>query len=324
MEQTLQKQILCADIGGTHSRFAHFELENGNIILKNHHICPTANLASTEDLLDSAMSTGLDPYKAHLNIWGIAGPIEENGLQASLTNAPLRLDFSFFANNIKNPFLLVNDFTLQAWASVAENCELTPIINKQIPLRATRAILGAGTGLGTAALIPVQEKSWSILQAEGGHTEMPFNGKDELDFANFALKHLHQDRLSAEDILSARGISLLHHYVFGKAVSPAEAAQGFISNNEESLQLQLYAKFLGRFCRHWALNTLCMGGLFLGGGVLIKNPNILMSKSFTQEFYAAPKSMQGIINNIPIMLMTSEFAGLWGAAHAAKMMLAKQ
>ncbi len=312
------KNILCADIGGTQARFAHFELENETLNLRKVHTCPTLSLNTTLDALEAATHCGIDPYKAHAHIWGIAGPIEENGVQAKLTNAPLRLDFKDFLKHKNEPFLLVNDFTLQAWASVSENIELLPIINKNAPQRATRAILGAGTGLGTAALMPIKTKSWSILQAEGGHTDMPFYGDEELDFANFAKDYLQQNRLSAEDILSARGLSLLHGYLHAEHIHPADAAQNF---KEDSTQLRLYARFLGRFCKNWALNTLSMGGIYLSGGVLIKNPHILQNPSFKTEFYTAPKGMQGIIESIPVMLMTNEHAGLWGGAHAAKTIL---
>ncbi len=314
----MSKHILCADIGGTHSRFAHFEVENDNLNLCKIHTCKTLDIQNTAIALEAAAATGLDPQKAHAHIWGIAGPIGEDGLCARLTNAPLHLDFTGFVHNNFEHFLLVNDFTLQAWASIAPDIELLPIIVNDVKTRATKAILGAGTGLGTAALMPIKSKSWSILQAEGGHTDMPFILDEELDFANFATAHLKQDRLSAEDVLSARGISLLHNYVHGTKVTPKEATTSF---SADSRVLQLYARFLGRFCKNWALQTLCIGGLYLGGGVLIKNPSVLKHQNFIQEFYSAPKSMQNIIKEIPVTLMLNEHAGLWGAAHAAKVLL---
>ncbi len=317
--------IICADLGGTNSRFACFTLENQGVILRSQHICPTSTLKNTHDVLAAIEHMDIALDARHMYCFGMAGPVEENGLCASLTNAPLHVDFQHvpWVRQGKN-FLLVNDFALQAYASFAPNVTCSLILPAQenqdsIQKKAVRGILGAGTGLGTAALIPAKSGGYSIMQAEGGHADFPFLYAAEQDFAQFAMKQLQQSRLSAEDILSARGVSLMYAYVHNVSVNPKEAAAAF--NDATSPVLELYARFLGRFCRHWALNTLCFGGLYLGGGVLMKNPAIVHSGYFSQEFYACPSVMYAILQKVPVLLMQHEFAGLWGAAYLAKMHL---
>ncbi len=315
--------IICADLGGSNSRFGHFTLENNHVILRAQHVCPTSALKNTRDVLCAIEYMGIDLNIVHMYCLGMAGPVEENGLCASLTNASLRVDFRHLPwVRQGKKFLLVNDFALQAYASLAPDVLLSPILPTQenqdsIQKKAVRGILGAGTGLGTAALIPAKSGGYSIMQAEGGHVDFPFLGAAEQDFAQFAMKHLQQSRLSAEDILSARGLSLIHAYVHNVVLSPKEVAAAL--NDATSPVLELYARFLGRFCRHWALNTLCFGGLYLGGGVLMKNPILLRNTHFQQEFYACPFAMQATLKKIPVLLMQHEFAGLWGAAYLAKM-----
>ncbi len=324
------QDIFCADIGGTQSRFAHFTLQGQSLHLRGQHVCATASLQSAEQaLLVAKAGTGLNPEHAVIHIWGMAGPIHANGYQATLTNTPLTLDFSplTWLQPQKN-FFLLNDFALQAWASLATEVPLLPVLNPhensgQSPHHAhnsqnARGVLGAGTGLGAAALLPFGQNQWTLLQAEAGHTEMPFHGKEELDFAHFAKQKLQQKRLTAEHILGAQGLSLLHAYVHQEEVSPAQAAAFLYEGQKESVQGQLYARFLGRFCRHWALTTLCTGGLYLGGGVLMKNPQITQSASFKEEFYTAPAAMQKILSQIPVWLMQHENPALWGAAYMAK------
>ncbi len=315
--------ILCADIGGTNSRFAHFEIQGEQIKLCSEFTCDTAKLHNTAEALKAAEQCGLSPYDAHAQIWGVAGLVDAHGLAAKLTNAPLQLDFTtIIPHKISKPFLLLNDFALQAWACLTPATNLMPIIKVEShPFRAIRGILGAGTGLGTATLIPKAQHSWGTLQAEGGHTDMPFYGKDELEFADFALKYLKQDRISAEDILAGRGLSLLHAYTYNEDTSPEQAIKKFWDiDGKENPQLQLYARFLGRFCKNWVLNTLCTGGLYLGGGVFMKNPNIFKSLHFLQEFHCATSSMQNVLKNTPVNLLTQKHAGLWGAAYAAQIL----
>ncbi len=318
------QHILCVDIGGTQSRFAHFILDGTLVSLCEQYTCETSQIHTTQDALEACACAGFAPDKAHMHVWGVAGLVEAQHLRAKATNALLQLDFSSLPwAKAANNFLLVNDFTLQAWASLSEDVPMLPIIEKKNAPRATRAVVGAGTGLGTAVLFPLPftQQAWCVLPAEGGHTEMPFHAAEE-DFANFARKRLQKSRISAEDVLSARGLSLIHAYTQGQELSPREAAALLWEDDgAESKQLQMYARFLGRFCRHWALNSLCVGGLYLGGGVLMKNYTLLQSTSFTQEFYTCSQSMRTLLESIPITLMLHENVGLWGAAYAAKMHL---
>ncbi len=316
------QHILCADIGGTHSRFAHMLLEKNSLHLCAQHTCLTASLQNTQDALMAAACVGMRPQDMHMHVWGVAGFVEQDALCAQLTNSSLCLDFSTVSwiKSRKN-FLLYNDFALQAWASLAEEVEKEPIIALQEPLPLTqgvRGILGAGTGFGTATFFSIQGQGWHVLSAEGGHTDMPFQ-VDEQDFFRFACEYLQQQRVSAEDVLCAQGLSLLHAYVHEEQLSPQEAAAVLWKDNTESLQAQMYARFLGRYCRHWALNTLCFGGIYMGGGVLQKNPALLQSPHFLQEFFTSPQSMQVILQKIPLFLMRHKDAALWGAAHSAKL-----
>ncbi len=325
------QHILCVDMGGTNCRFAYFLLENQDLTLAKLNIVSTLALRTHTDAASllhmGAHSLGLSLAKVDFCLVGMAGPIESNGLCGQLTNVSLSLDFSSLPNiKLGENFLLVNDFALQAWASLSPEVDLetilpTPKENSPQSTPAIRAIVGAGTGLGTALLVPTHKGQWKTLSAEGGHVDMPFWGSEEVDFMRFALEHLQQERLSAEDILAARGLSLLHAYVHGNFVSAQEAAEKMLTKDahgKESVPLQLYARFLGRFCRHFALQTLCKGGLYIGGGVLTKNSAILQSPSFTKEFYNVSPKMQNSLLRLPIFLMKHAHASLWGAAQLAK------
>ncbi len=332
----MKKGIICADIGGTNSRFAYFEIDDNSINLIAKHQVPTATMKSDDDFFNNLALLTNKYTKPDFYCFGLAGIINKNECSAKLSNASLFLDFSIFIakNQLKigKNFFLVNDFTLQAYASFGfegyktneaiENNEHFLLYPKDYSreereenLFNVRAALGAGTGIGAACLMPLAHKSWKVLESEAGHCEMPFYSKEERDFADFALAYLQKERLSAEDVLAARGISLLHYYIYNEELIPEQAVENFwkkSNNSKENLPLALYSRFLARFCKIYALSTLCIGGLYLGGGVLVKNPQILQSSSFEEEFYHPSSKMLPLLKKIPIYLMQKKDASLWG------------
>ncbi len=324
--------ILVADIGGTHARFAHFSLHDGILHEHGSYTQATHCLKCTEDALVVAAYTGLHPYKADNILWGLAGLIDEDGLSGTLTNGDLKLDFRAWGS--KQP-MLVNDFTLQAWAMRALPSEYIHEIKtaRSIFSLGTKCVVGAGTGLGIGTLVytgnanqhkrptkKLSHKDWFVLNSEGGHVDFSFT-LEEKSFVDFARYTLHKERISAEDVLSGRGLSLIHEYVYGKKVSPKSAAQSFQERPENNAVLSMYARFLGRFCRHIALQNMCTGGLYLSGSVLTHNPAIVNAPDFSEEFLTVPCNMLPLIKNVPLALVTHANPGLWGAAFAAQRMI---
>ncbi len=326
--------LLVADIGGTRARFAHFSLQHGTLHKHGTYEQSTPCLKCTEDALKAASYTGLHPYKADALLWGLAGLIEEGGLFGTLTNGALELDFRTWGS--KHP-ILVNDFTLQAWATLALPSEyIYELSTRPSTVSAgTKCVVGAGTGLGVGTLVYIGKKKsrkqnskksadaeWSVLASEGGHVDFSFTLQEKA-FVDFAQYTLQQERISAEDVLSGRGLSLIYEYVHGKKVSPKYAAQSFHDKQENNAVLSMYARFLGRFCRHVALQSMCTGGLYLSGSVLTCNPAIVAARDFHEEFLCVPPNMLPLIQNIPLALITHAQPGLWGAAFAAQRMLVR-
>ncbi len=51
--------ILCADVGGTNSRFAYFTMEDGKLNIHKQYNCKTNELHNANDLLKAAGKTEL-------------------------------------------------------------------------------------------------------------------------------------------------------------------------------------------------------------------------------------------------------------------------
>lgn len=328
--------IAAADIGGTNSRFAHFSLREETLHLHRVVQCPTATLRHTEDALAQAAATGLDPREAEAVVWAVAGPVNYP-LRVRPTNADVDIDLSVLAHapghapahlqvhaQERPPrlggrvVLCINDFIAQAWATLTlpgqEAVEILPGTQDGSAADSlhTYGIVGAGTGLGTASLLRLDAGSYRALAAEGGHTAFPWRNKREAEFGDFLCSALDLPYACGDQVLSGRGLALLHHFLTGKDWPVERVAAEALG--PESPVLRAFARFYGRLCRHWVLQTLCVGGLYLTGGVAVKNPRIVRSPFFAEEFYDAPAHMLPLLRATPVRLMTREHAGLWGAA----------
>jgi glucokinase len=207
--------------------------------------------------------------------------------------------------------ILINDFVAQAFACIS------PAVNSAEPLLAGSpdrqsaiAVIGAGTGLGKAILIPDGRGGYSANPSEGAHAGFPFVGEKEIAFQLF-LMHKHKTQYATYNhVVSGRGLSAIHEFLNGQRLEPAQVAEQF-SNYIETLEC--FARFYGRACRNFALETLSLGGLYIAGGIAAKNPEIVRHESFRDEFLNSD-AMHHVLVNMPVFLVGDQNSGLWGVA----------
>lgn len=318
------RRILAADIGGTNCRFGHFTLKDGGLALARAEHCPTALLRRTEDALRAAAQTGLAPEEADVTVWAVAGPVEDD-LRVAVTNAALRLDLRPLAASGAH-VRLINDFAALAWAGLAPPGEdALPVLPGKI-LRGVRGVLGAGTGLGAAVLLPEPHGGWRVLCAEAGHVAFAFQSRQEMEYGEFLRTRHGAPYATAEHVLSGRGIELLHSFLTGEEDGVERIAAARLQNSGTPEcpghpTLRWFARFYGRMCRHWALSTLSTGGFYVGGGVARKNPALVLAPEFAEEFYDVPSHLRPVMRRMAVRLIRHDFAGLWGAARVGQAML---
>ncbi len=308
------KKILAADIGGTNSRFAHFTVEaGGKLKLVDVKWLQTANADSFGQLIEQlrASDFSLPPDQADIAVFAVAGPVEHSSY-----SAPPYISWDIDMSNSQKKLgtknsVLINDFVAQAYACRSPVGEAAKeILQGEIVTDAAVAVIGAGTGLGKAVLLPDGGGGFLAAPSEGGHAYFPFISRQEYDFQEFLMEKLKEDHITGNLVVSGKGLSHIHWFLTGERLEPKKVTKMF---SPASDTLAWAARFYGRVCRDYALLTLSLGGLYIAGGLAAKIPELVTHEEFKSEFYSS-STMAHILAKIPVFLISDENSGLWGAA----------
>ena len=266
------KNLLCADIGGTNSRFAHFVLteasadeRGGKLQLKSVQWLPTEAASSLTEQL-TTLYTGdfpLPPEETDLAVLAVAGPVRE-GRYSKLPLAGWEVDLPELIHRFGfADGRLINDFKAQALAILAPpGAAAQEILPGSAESRGAIAVIGAGTGLGKALLQPSPDGQGPplVIPSEGGHADFPFAGGEEADYLEFLRQKRQEERINGNSVVSGQGLSYLHHFLSGEELEPAAVSRSFATHPRT---LEWAARFYGRVCRNYVLETLATGGLYI-------------------------------------------------------------
>jgi len=79
---------------------------------------------------------------------------------------------------------------------------------------------------------------------------------------------------------------------------------------------RLFTKFYGRCAKNLVLDTLARGGLYIAGGIAVKNKEIFMKDDFTSEFINGFRR-DDFLKEVPVNLILNYDVSLYGACFAA-------
>ncbi|MFC7639975.1 glucokinase [Streptosporangium lutulentum] len=184
------------------------------------------------------------------------------------------------------------------------------------PSRGVKAVLGPGTGLGVGGLVPAAQ-GWVPIPGEGGHVTMPV--LDERDHAIVqALRADGLGHVEAEHLLSGPGLSRLHrglamvHGVDAPRLSSSEIVTG-MDDPLCAETVEVFCGMLGTFAGNVAMTLGARGGVYLGGGVLPRIVDRVLSSDFRRRFEATP-TLNDYLAGISTTLIVASQPALVGAA----------
>lgn len=319
--------LLGADIGGTNSNFGIFILlQDGalELIMSLHYKSQNVKTFVTmiqEMLLYLETQYFITIKKACI---AAAGVISEDRMYVKPTNLNLEISVKDLLSATHLVcILLVNDFEIVGYGVDFIDSKDLVKVNAGTPrIKANRAIVGAGTGLGKCILV------WSSIlnryipcQSEGGHADFCAQSDLELDLIRFIQKREHIScAISWEDVLSGRGIKRIHAFFASREHkdSEDELAPDEIFNHRNhdvvcyktfALYIQLYA----RCAKNFALDSLALNGVYIAGGIAAKNVAMFELPLFKDEFFNCGKQHE-LVQNIPVYVITDYNVSLYGAA----------
>lgn len=314
-----ERPWLVADIGGTNARFGLITRPGGRaervLVLR----------AAEHPDLESAVAQ----YLAAVGVTdrpsamcaAVAGPV--TGDRFRFTNGTWSLSVSETRNRLGVEELhLINDFEALALSLPHLREDDVRVIGDRRPdTSLPMAVLGPGTGLGVAGLVPIPGGGWVPLPGEGGHMLLrPGHGEDAE-----AIDVLRGERgglgmVTAEHVLSGPGLTRLYRYVarsqgeHAEALSPADISSRALAGTDHlcASTVEAFCRLLGTFAGGVALTLGARGGVFLAGGVLPRIAELLVKSEFREGFETNP-TMAAYLHRISTVLVTAPYPALLGA-----------
>ncbi|WP_320170217.1 glucokinase [Maridesulfovibrio sp.] len=306
--------ILAVDIGGTNSRFAAFETgPGGQPVMKETVWLSSKNAGSFAHLLEMLAESEFpySPQDFDVTVLAPAGPIIR-GVYCNVTNVDWDVDFrDGYEKYGFRRAVLINDFVAQAYACRTKAVEGCRVIHDiEVSPTGTLGVIGAGTGLGHCALVPLPGCGFAPVPSEAGHISFPAETVEELDFCRYVMDRRGITYCCGDEVLTGRGLTILHRYLTGEELEAGEVAARM---KEGGKTLEWYSKFTARCCRNYALTVCATGGLYISGGIVAKNPFVVDQPVFMEEFLRS-SSMEDLLKRIPVFLNDNQDSGLYGAA----------
>jgi len=320
--------ILAADIGGTKTNIGIFNTEQGyrSAIVEETLLCK--NYSSFNELLSDFLDG--KEYSIECACFAAAGPVRGGRIQ--LTNLPWLLEEEELKQVLGiEAVYVINDLVALAY-SIPQLTEKDIItLHEGSPEKhGTIGIVAPGTGLGMAFL--VWDGSRHIAcPSEGGHASFSPVSEEELTLLRLLLPQ--QKHVSFEYLCSGMGIPSIYNYLKKQVglEEPDWLSNQFLNKKDptpvivqaalnEKVEckiceetVQLFIKLLAVACGNFAVTVMTTGGIYLGGGMVPGLLPFLQDGVFRKRFVEKGE-MMGLLENIPISVITNPKAGLIGAA----------
>lgn len=319
----LPAYAIVADIGGTNARFSRVEL--ASLALDNVAVYPCAEFATLADaLVHYQQQQGLTDIK-HVAI-AIACPVTSD--QISMTNFHWRFSVKAMQQQLGLEALQVmNDFTAVAMSLPALTAEQKVKVGSgEVQHGKPMAVLGAGTGLGVAHLLSVNDQ-FIPLPGEGGHVDWAAQTEQEWFIQQMLAKEY--GHVSPERLLSGPGLEAiykalaLYRQQVAAPLSAAEIAKQALTGEctlARDTVLQFFAS-LGSVAGDLSLTLSTFGGVYIAGGIAPKLLPLLADSEFRARFEAKGR-FSAFNRQIATYVVTAEQPGLVGAAVYLKQFLA--
>jgi glucokinase len=325
--------ILAGDIGGTNARLAFFEAEHGHLRLVSENAFRSADYQALDEIV--ARFVDANAPRIDAACFGIAGPVKSGTV--TTPNLPWIVRAEDLAARISQSSVqLINDLEANAHGiAVLGPSDLHVVTPGELDSAGNRAVISAGTGLGEAGICRVGGHH-IVFASEGGHCD--FAPRDDLEVELLLYSRKKFEHVSYERILSGPGLYNVYCFLrdTGRGDEPAWLRDALQAGNPPAViseaamsgrsglceqALDRFISIYGAEAGNLALKLKATGGVYLGGGIAPKIATRLAGPNFLQAFRGKGR-LRGLLEAIPVSIVTNDRAALLGAAYCAVTSLA--
>jgi glucokinase len=330
-------RVLAGDIGGTKTLLRISECEQGECRRVHEQRFASRDYPDFPALLHAFLPP--DGGRIDAACFGLPGPVREidGGQEVRVTNLPWVVRSRALVDEFGwLRVRLINDF--QAVGYAVENLpsgELT-VLQAGEPVRhGTRAVIGAGTGLGQCLLV-WQGDHYEAYATEGGRVGFAPADAEQVELVRYLLAQ--HGRSCFESVLSGPGLLRLYRFLVAGGTEPespelaatiaqtvdpaAVITRAALDGNDRLARrtLELFIRIYGSHAGNVVLASGATGGLYLAGGIAPRLMSLLQNGRFLQEFLNKP-AMEHLLATVPVYVIRCDDAGLRGATAVALRLL---
>lgn len=317
-------QVLLADVGGTHVRFALADPARAQPLLDD-----TIRAYCVDDFAAFTDAARAYRHETHAHsergVFAFAGPI--GGDEVRMTNHPWTISRTRTAAELHLASLhFVNDFAAMSLCTTllgpadmqAIGAKGAPSIDVRKP--STYAVLGPGTGLGVGALL-VRDGRALALETEGGHCAFAPGSEQEIEILRRLAARF--GRVSNERLLCGSGLTNLHRVLgeidgtFGGECAPEDITrQASAGDAPCNRAVELFCEILGAVAGDFVLALGGWDGAYISGGMTAPLLPWLARGGFRRRFEDKGR-FAARLRKVPSVAIMHPYPGLLGAAAVA-------
>jgi glucokinase len=314
-------ELVAADIGGSHARFALADVEHGQVTSLSDAVTfktvEHASLQTAWETFGEQLGRAL-PRAAAI---AVACPI--TGEMLKLTNNPWIIRPAMIAERLGvDRITLINDFGAVGHAVVQVGHEhLRHLCGPDVPLpeEGVISIVGPGSGLGVAHVLRREGRN-QVIECEGGHIDYaPVDGIEDVILGRLRERYR---RVSVERVVSGPGLANIYEAlaaIEGRAVQTGDdkAVWTAALSGADSLAVAALDRFcliLGSVAGNIALAH-GANAVVVAGGLGARIADLLPRSGFSGRFTAKGR-FEKMMSAIPVKVITHPQPGLFGAAVA--------
>lgn len=313
--------MLAADVGGTHARVGLIDAAapagaSGVLAYERY---AGADWPGLTEILADFLARHPGHVIADASI-AVAGYVRDGMLVAENLRWPVHLDELRERLGLRQ-LRVVNDFEALAYATQYLQPHESVAVIEAPSSAGPVAVVGPGTGLGCALLLP-GGKGATVLPSEGGHVALAPGNEREMDLLRLLARG--RDYVHTGHVLSGPGLVNLYRALGELDGMPAVHAEperitaaALAGDDALALEtLRMFCAMLGGFVGDLAVLFKASGGVFLAGGILPQLSDFLPRSEFRARFFNKGV-MRDFLAGVPVRLIEHGRLGVLGAASLA-------